>query len=61
MRMYKDFGYSKGLIRRGHIDSGVEALSVPGSLEVTIDLVSPLLREQAFRSRPERPRRPAAR
>jgi hypothetical protein len=34
---YKDFGYSKGLIGLGRIDSGVEALSVPGSLKVTIE------------------------
>src|SRR5438093_13067561 len=36
---YKDFGYSKGLIRLGRIGSGIEALSVPGSLEVTIERV----------------------
>ena len=36
---YKDFGYSKGLIRVGRIGSGIEALSVPGSLEVTIERV----------------------
>jgi hypothetical protein len=29
---YKDFGYSRGLIGLGRIDSGIEALSVPGSL-----------------------------
>ena len=34
---YKDFGYSKGLIGLGRIDSGLEALSVPGSLKVTIE------------------------
>ncbi len=34
---YKDFGYSKGLIALGRIDSGIEALSVPGSLKVTIE------------------------
>jgi hypothetical protein len=34
---YKDFGYSKGLIGLGRIDSGIEALSVPGSLNVTIE------------------------
>ena len=36
---YKDFGYSKGLIRLGRIDAGVEALSVPGALKVTIERV----------------------
>lgn len=36
---YKDFGYSKGLIGLGRIDSGIEALSVPGSLKVTIERV----------------------
>jgi hypothetical protein len=36
---YKDFGYSKGLIGLGRIDSGIEALSMPGSLKVTIDRV----------------------
>jgi hypothetical protein len=36
---YKDFGYSRGLISLGRIDSGVEALSVPGSLKVTIERV----------------------
>jgi hypothetical protein len=35
----KDFRYSTGLINLGRIDSGLEALSVPGSVEVTIDLV----------------------
>jgi hypothetical protein len=34
---YKDFGYSRGLIGLGRIDSGIEALSVPGSLKVTIE------------------------
>ena len=36
---YKDFGYSRGLIGLGRIDSGIEALSVPGSLDVTIERV----------------------
>lgn len=36
---YKDFGYSRGLIGLGRIDSGMEALSVPGSLKVTIERV----------------------
>jgi hypothetical protein len=34
---YKDQGYANGLIKLGRIDSGIEALSVPGSLKVTID------------------------
>ena len=36
---YKDFGYSNGLVGLGKIDSGVEALSRPGPLRVTIELV----------------------
>jgi hypothetical protein len=36
---YKDFGYSRGLISLGRIDSGVEALNPPGSLKVTIERV----------------------
>jgi hypothetical protein len=35
----RDFRYSRGLIRLGKIDSGLEALNVPGSVEVTIDLI----------------------
>jgi hypothetical protein len=34
---YKDFGYSNGLVKLGRIDSGIEALSVRGSLKVTIE------------------------
>jgi hypothetical protein len=34
---YKDFGYSSGLVTLGRIDSGLEALSVGGSLKVTIE------------------------
>src|SRR5436853_3492314 len=34
---YKDFGYSKGLIQLGRIDSGMEALSAHGPLKVTIE------------------------
>jgi hypothetical protein len=30
----KNFGYSRGFIGPGRIDSGIEALSVPSSLEV---------------------------
>ena len=36
---YKDFGYSRGLIGLGRIDSGIEALSGPGSPKVTIERV----------------------
>jgi len=36
---YKEFGYSRGLIGLGRIDSGIEALRVPGSLKVTIERV----------------------
>jgi hypothetical protein len=36
---YKDFGYSSELIGLGRIDSGVETLTVPGSLTVTIERV----------------------
>src|SRR3954453_13831084 len=34
---YRDFGYSKGLIKLGSIDSGVDVLDVRGSLKVTIE------------------------
>lgn len=34
---YKDFGYSKGLVKLGSIDSGAEVLDVPGSLTVTVE------------------------
>jgi hypothetical protein len=37
---YRDSGYASGLVILGTIDSGIEALNVPGSLEVTIELVS---------------------
>lgn len=36
---YKDFSYSRGLIGLGRIDSGIEALSEPGWLQVTIERV----------------------
>jgi hypothetical protein len=36
---YRDFGYSSGLVILGKIDSGTEALIVPGSLKVTIELI----------------------
>lgn len=35
---YKDFGYSRGLVKLGAIVSGGEALDVPGSVKVTIRL-----------------------
>jgi hypothetical protein len=34
---YKDFGYSRGLIQLGRIDFGIDALSVAGSVKVTIE------------------------
>ncbi len=36
---YNDFGYSNGLIILGKTDGDIEALNVPGSVEVTIELV----------------------
>lgn len=36
---YKDFGYSRGLVILGKIDSGIEAFNMPGSLRVTIELM----------------------
>ncbi|WP_236556820.1 cyclophilin-like fold protein [Calothrix sp. PCC 7507] len=36
---YRDFEYSNGLVILGKIDGGIEALNVPGSVEVTIELV----------------------
>ena len=33
---YRDFGYSRGLVKLGAIVSGGEALNVPGSVKVTI-------------------------
>ena len=38
---YKDFGYSSGLINLGRIDSGLEALSVPGAVRATIERLEP--------------------
>jgi len=35
----KDFRFSPGLIKLGEVDTGAEALQVPGSAEVTIDLI----------------------
>jgi hypothetical protein len=37
---YKDFGYSKGLIKLGRIDSGVDALRKTKSLTVRIELLN---------------------
>lgn len=34
---YRDFGYSRGLIQLGRVDSGIEALNVLGTLKVTIE------------------------
>jgi hypothetical protein len=36
---HKDFRYSSGLIKLGKLDSGVEALDVPGSVRATIELI----------------------
>ncbi|MFC7738659.1 cyclophilin-like fold protein [Roseomonas sp. GCM10028921] len=36
---YRDFGYSRGLIRLGVIESGGAALRRPGPVRATIDLV----------------------
>ena len=36
---YRDFGYSTGLVLLGKIDGGMELLSVPGSVRVTIERV----------------------
>jgi hypothetical protein len=35
---YRDFGYSRGLVKLGKIDSDVEAVNVPGPVRVTIEL-----------------------
>jgi hypothetical protein len=34
---HKDFPYSVGLIKLGSIDTGIDALKVPGSIRVTIE------------------------
>jgi len=36
---YRDFGYASGLVILGKIDSGIEALNMPGSVKVTIELI----------------------
>jgi hypothetical protein len=35
----KDFRFSPGLIKLGEVETGAKALEVPGSAEVTIDLI----------------------
>ena len=35
----RDFRYSSWLIKLGKVDTGMEALNVPGSVKVTIDLI----------------------
>lgn len=36
---YRNFGHSPGLIKLGRIDSGIEALNVPGPIKVSIDVL----------------------
>ena len=36
---YRDFGYSDGLVILGKIDSGIEVLNVPGSVEATMEQI----------------------
>ena len=36
---YRDFGYSKGLVKLGRVDFGVKALNGPGPMRVTIELI----------------------
>ncbi len=38
---YRDFAYSPGLIRLGRIETGIEAFSVRGPLNVTIEAIRP--------------------
>jgi hypothetical protein len=35
----RDFGYARGLVLLGKIDGDIEALNVPGSMNVTIELI----------------------
>ena len=35
---YKDFGYSRGLIKLGKIDADIEALRAPGPMQAIIEL-----------------------
>lgn len=37
---YKDSGYASGLVLLGKVDSGMEALSVPGSITVTVERIA---------------------
>jgi hypothetical protein len=37
---YRGFGYSEGLVRLGRIESGVQFLENPGSLQVTVELAN---------------------
>jgi len=37
---YRDFGYSTGLIKLGRFDSGIEALDVRTSLNLTIEVMA---------------------
>lgn len=34
---YRDFGYARGLVKLGRIESGIETLATPGARTVTID------------------------
>jgi hypothetical protein len=36
---YKDFGYSRGLVKLGRIDSGVDAFERPGTIRVSIQQI----------------------
>ena len=36
---YRDAGYASGLVILGTIDSGIEALQVPGTLQATIERI----------------------
>ena len=36
---HRDAGYARGLIKLGTIDSGLEALSTPGPMALTIELI----------------------
>jgi hypothetical protein len=38
---HKDFAYSKGLIKLGRIDAGIERLSAPGPVTVTVERSEP--------------------
>jgi hypothetical protein len=35
---YKDFGYSRGLIKLGRIDADIDVLRTPGPIQATIEL-----------------------